>query len=172
MKIGSSVIILLVVGCVLPLRANDDKKHKDYQRGMLEKMEAVPCGAKQRGLSGLGTLWASAGVTHVNSDEKLCPQYLLRTDKMDYQIRPLDLKHAVLLPVGTEGEFKLKDKDMLLTMPEGGDRKTRSYEVVSMNPAPVVEGSESTPRSSDNHAANDGPSSDDRPSDHSSSTER
>jgi hypothetical protein len=163
MKIRSSVIVLLAIVSAVPLSANNDKKHKDYQRGMLEKMEAVPCGAKQRGLSGLGTLWASAGVTHVNTDEKLCPQYLLRTDKMDYEIRPLDLKHAVLLPVGTEGEFKLKDKDILLTMPEGGDRKTRSYEVVSMNPAPSGEGAESSAR-----PANDRPSSDrDSAEDHS-----
>jgi hypothetical protein len=134
MNIKSALIILLAIVCVIPVSANDKKK-KDLQRGMLEKMEAVPCGAKQRGLSGLGTLWASAGITHVNSDEKLCPQYLLRTDNMDYEIRPTDLKHATILPVGTEGEFKIKDKTLILTMPEGGDRKTRSYEVVAMNPA-------------------------------------
>ena len=103
---------------------------------MVEKMEAVPCGAKQHGLSGLGTLWGSAGITHINSDEKLCPQYLLRTDQMDYEIRPMDIKHAVLLPVGQEGEFKLKNKEILLAMPEGsgGDHKMRSYEVVSITP--------------------------------------
>jgi hypothetical protein len=172
MKIKSSVIILLAVASALPLSANDNKKHKDFQRGMLEKMEAVPCGAKQRGLSGLGTLWASAGVTHVNTDEKLCPQYLLRTDKMDYEIRPLDLKHAVLLPVGTEGEFKLKDKGIVLTMPEGGDRKTRSYEVVSMNPAPASSASESSERPADDRGASDHASADDHSPDHSSSNER
>jgi hypothetical protein len=160
MKIKSALLVLLAFACALPLCAND-KKHSDFQRGMLEKMEAVPCGAKQRGLSGLGTLWASAGVTHVNTDEKMCPQYLLRTDKMDYEIRPLDLKHATLLPVGTEGEFKIKDKDILLTMPEGGDRKTRSYEVVSMNPAPTpAPGSvDSAQRSSDDRASSDDRSS-------------
>jgi hypothetical protein len=156
MKIKSRLIVLLAFVCALPLSAND-KKHKDFQRGMLEKMEAVPCGAKQRGLSGLGTLWASAGITHVNTDEKMCPQYLLRTDKMDYEIRPLDLKHATLLPVGTEGEFKIKDKDILLTMPEGGDRKTRSYEVVSMNPAatPTSGSIDRTQRSSEARSSSD-----------------
>jgi hypothetical protein len=124
-----------VLVSALPLAANDKKKKKQFEREMLEKMEAVPCGAKQRGLSGLGTLWGSAGITHMNSDEKLCPQYLLRTDEMDYEIRPMDIKHAVLLPVGQEGEFKLKDKDILLAMPEGiGDHKMRAYEVVSMTP--------------------------------------
>lgn len=134
MNVKRSIILLIVLASAIPLSANGNKKDKDLQRGMLEKMEAVPCGAKQRGLAGLGTLWASAGVTHVNTNEKLCPQYLLRTDKMDYQIRPIDLKHATILPVGTEGEFKINNKEMILTMPEGGDRKMRSYEVVAMTP--------------------------------------
>jgi hypothetical protein len=134
MNFKTAVVIVLALACTAPLSANDKKK-KDLQRGMLEKMEAVPCGAKQHGLAGLGTLWASAGITDVHSDEKLCPQYLLRTDNMDYEIRPTDLKHATILPVGTEGEFKIKQKTLVLTMPEGGDRKTRSYEVVAMTPA-------------------------------------
>jgi hypothetical protein len=129
-----SLILLLIFASSIPLRAGDKNK-KQPERGMLEKMEAVPCGAKQKGLSGLGTLWASAGITHINSDEKLCPQYLLRTDEMDYEIRPIDLKHATILPVGHEGEFKIKRNQMLLSFPEGPDRKTRSYEVVGMNPA-------------------------------------
>ncbi len=166
MNIKNALIVLLAIVSAVPLSANDKKK-KDLQRGMLEKMEAVPCGAKQRGLSGLGTLWASAGVTHVNSDEKLCPQYLLRTDNMDYEIRPMDLKHATILPVGTEGEFRLKEKELILTMPEGGDRKTRSYEVVAMNPAnpPSPGGSDNAQQRS---SADDHPSSDE----HSPSNER
>lgn len=134
MNVKRSIILLVVLASAIPLSANGNKKDKDLQKGMLEKMEAVPCGAKQRGLAGLGTLWASAGVTHVNTNEKLCPQYLLRTDNMDYQIRPIDLKHATILPVGTEGEFKINNKEMILTMPEGGDRKMRAYEVVAMTP--------------------------------------
>src|SRR6266852_6569680 len=84
--------------------AGDKKKHND--RAMIEKMEAVPCGAKERGITGLGSVFASAGITHVNSDEKLCPQYLLRTDEMEYEIRPTDGKHPTVLPVGHEAEFK------------------------------------------------------------------
>jgi hypothetical protein len=136
MSFKTSLILSLVFLSAFPLCTNANKKKKVMEKGMVEKMEAVPCGAKQRGLSGLGTLWASAGITHVNSDEKLCPQYLLRTDQLDYEIRPMDLKHAVLLPVGQEGEFKLRDKEILLAMPEGsgGDHKMRSYEVVSITP--------------------------------------
>src|ERR1700722_16613694 len=127
------MIVSLSLLMALPGFAADKKKHAN--RAMIERMEAVPCGAKQRGLAGLGSLWGSVGITHVNSDEKLCPQYLLRTDAMDYEIRPVDLKHSTVLPVGTEGEFKIKKNVMILSMPEGGDRKMREYEVVSMNPS-------------------------------------
>jgi hypothetical protein len=133
MRVKSSMFLLLFFVAMLSLSAKD--KNKDPHRGMLEKMDAVPCGANQKGITGLGTLWASAGITHVNSNEKLCPQYLLRTDEMDYEIRPVDLKHATILPVGKEGEFVMKKNEMMLTFPEGSDRKTRAYQVVGMTPA-------------------------------------
>lgn len=131
MSIRTALVVLLVVGAI-PLSTNAGKK-KELERGMLEKMEAVPCGAKERGFTGLGSIWASAGITHVDSNEQLCPQYLLRTDEMDYEIRPTDGKHPVVLPVGHEGEFKIK-KDVMLLKFEDGDGKTRTYKVVAENP--------------------------------------
>ena len=126
------MIAALLLTQTLPAVAKNNKK-KQPNRGMLEKMEAVPCGAKERGLSGVGSIFGSVGVTHVNSDEKLCPQYLLRTDEMEYHIQPTDRKHPVILPVGEEGVFKIKKDRMLLKVPEG-DRKTHSYIVVGMKP--------------------------------------
>jgi hypothetical protein len=111
---------------------------------MIEKMEAVPCGAKQKGITGLGSVFASAGIEHVNSDEKLCPQYLLRSDEMEYHIRPLDKKHPVILPVGQEGEFRI-DKDRLYLKVSEGDRKTRSYQVVAMKPTGSDQDKSTTP---------------------------
>jgi len=106
-RLNSKLLItMLALLLGVPAFARDKKKHAD--RAMIEKMEAVPCGAKERGLTGLGSVFGSVGVTHVNSDEKLCPQYLLRTDDMEYHVRPLDHKHPILLPVGQEGEYKLK----------------------------------------------------------------
>lgn len=128
------LVLLLALISASPMTAYGKKK-KDNERGILEKMVAVPCGAKETGLAGLGALWGSAGITHINSNEKLCPQYLLRTDEMDYEIRPLDLKHATILPIGKEGAFKIKKNEMVLAMTEGSDQKARSYEVVSMSPA-------------------------------------
>lgn len=132
MNIKTFVILALAVASTVPLSAYGKKKDQPV-RGMLEKMEAVPCGAKQRGLTGLGSVWASAGITHVNSDEKLCPEYLLRTDEMEYHIRPMDAKHDVVLSVGHEGEFTVKNDRMFLKV-DDGDRKTRTYRVVSANP--------------------------------------
>jgi hypothetical protein len=132
MKVRQTVIaVALLILFVPSLAAAKDKKG---QRGMLENMQAVPCGAKERGVTGLGSLWGSVGVQHVDSNEKLCPQYLLRTDEMDYRIRPLDTKHAVVLPVGHEAEFKIK-KDRLYLRVVDGDKKTLEYQVVAMQPA-------------------------------------
>jgi hypothetical protein len=131
MKVNLSLVAVLSLLLIFPsVAVGKDKKGK---RGMLESMQAVPCGAKQRGVSGLGSLWASVGVEHVNSHEQLCPQYLLRTDDMDYHIRPMDLKHATVLPVGSEAQFKIKKDRLFLKIPDG-DKKERSYQVVSMQP--------------------------------------
>jgi hypothetical protein len=132
MNIKSLAIIGLALLSAVPLSAGEKKK-KVAPRAMLERMESVPCGAKQRGLAGLGTIWASAGITHVNSDEKLCQQYLLRTDDMEYHVRATDSKHPVVLPVGQEVEYKIKGDKMFVKIPDG-DKKTRTYKVVAMNP--------------------------------------
>jgi hypothetical protein len=130
------VRILLIVSLVLTVTVSASAGHKEKkppERAMLEKMEAVPCGAKQKGLTGLGSVWASAGITHVNSDEKLCPQYLLRTDEMEYQIRPTDKKHPIVLPVGHEIVFKIKKDQMFLRVADA-DEKMLTYQVVGMKP--------------------------------------
>jgi hypothetical protein len=125
-------------------------KEKKGQRGMLESMQSVPCGAKERGVTGLGSMVASLGVEHVNSHEQLCPQYLLRTDEMDYHIRPMDQKHAVVLPVGREAEFRIKKDRMFLKIPDGGKgyNKDLDYQVVAMQPhdATVENGANRVPQ--------------------------
>ena len=130
MRIKTSFISMLALVLAITPGAVAKNK-KPLQKAMLENMQAVPCGAKERGLAGLGSVFASAGITAVNSNEKLCPQYLLRTDEMEYRVRPVDLKHATLLPVGQEGEFKIKKNRLLFRL---GDGKLREYQVVSMDP--------------------------------------
>jgi hypothetical protein len=147
MNIKTVLIVAVVLASTIPLSA-DSKKKNQPERGMLEKMEAVPCGAQERGLTGLGSVWASAGITHVNSNEKLCPEYLLRTDEMEYHIRPTDGKHPTVLPVGHEGEFKIKNDRMFLKV-DDGDRKTRTYRVVSENPTDATSAGQSEKKQSD-----------------------
>lgn len=136
------VTIIFSLSLTVPVYARG-KKHT--QRAMIEKMEAVPCGAKERGVSGIGSVFASIGATRIDSDEKLCQQYMLRTDDMEYHIRPLDRKHPQLLPVGQEGEFKISKNVLEMRIPDG-DHKKRRYQVVAMKPidhsetAPAAEG--------------------------------
>jgi hypothetical protein len=130
MKRKLTLVAMITLLVSLPAFAGS-KKHGE--RAMIEKMEAVPCGAKERGLTGLGSVFASVGATAINSDEKLCPQYLLRTDDLEYHIRPLDHKHPVILPIGKEGEFKITKDVMEMRVPDG-DRKKRRYQVVAMKP--------------------------------------
>jgi hypothetical protein len=130
MKIQAMLVTMIALTLTLPGFAGNKKKNN---RAMIEKMEAVPCGAKEHGLSGLGSLWASIGATHINSDEKLCPQYMLRTDDMEYHVRPMDHKHPVILPVGKEGEFRISKDVMEMRIPDG-DHKKRRYQVVAMKP--------------------------------------
>jgi hypothetical protein len=133
MRIRALLLLVPAVVMALPVSAGDKKK-KQQTRALLERMESVPCGAKQRGVSGVGSVWASIGVTKMSSDEKLCPQYVLRTDDMDYEIRPLDKKHPEVLPVGQEVIYKLKKDRMTVKLVDGPDNKARTYQVVAMVP--------------------------------------
>lgn len=130
MKSQNLLITMFALSLAVPAFGRD-KKHDD--RAMIEKMEAVPCGAKERGITGVGSVFGSIGATHVNSDEKLCPQYVLKTDDMEYHVRPMDHKHPVILPVGKESVFKISKDVMEMRIPDG-DHKKRRYQVVVMKP--------------------------------------
>jgi hypothetical protein len=132
MNAKAALFLTIILVAAIPLSAGGNKK-KDPERAMLEKMEAVPCGAKEKGVTGLGTVWASAGITHVNSDEKLCPQYEVITDDMEYHIRPTDTKHPIVLPVGKEIVFKIRTDRMYLRVADG-DQKMLTYSVVAEKP--------------------------------------
>jgi hypothetical protein len=64
-RTSTSIIAACVLVLLVPLSAGaKDKKKKDSQRGMLESMQSVPCGVKQGGLNGLGSVFGTflAGV--------------------------------------------------------------------------------------------------------------
>lgn len=132
MKKRMLVMSVLALAMLIPKSAAAKDKKKP-PRGMIESMQSLPCGMKEKGLNGLGAVWGSVGITSVSSNEKLCPQYLFRTDDLEYHIRPKDTKHPVILPIGHEAEYRIHKDEIILKVPEG-DKKTRAYHVVSMEP--------------------------------------
>jgi len=144
MNARAALIAGLILLGAIPANAGGDKKKPE--RAMLEKMESVPCGAKEKGVTGLGTPWGSAGITHVNNDEKLCPQYMVITDDMEYHIRPTDTKHPVVLPVGHEIVFKIKKDRMILKVADG-NQKSMTCVVVAMKPTTELQGRDTSAKS-------------------------
>jgi hypothetical protein len=140
MKAKCSIALAVALVTVMPANAGGKKRHLP-DRAILEKMEAVPCGAKQKGLSGLGSFWASVGITDIHSNEKLCPQYVVRTDDMDYRVQPANLKHPDVLPIGQEVVFKIEKDHMLMGLADSGKNNMKKYEVVAMDQAKPVNAS-------------------------------
>jgi hypothetical protein len=100
------------------------------QRGVLSDMLSVQCGTMQKsGSTVAGAL--ITGAKHSKTQDLLCQEYTIKTDRVIYRIRPRDEKHPVLLPVGEEAEFRLKKDRMILRIPELDD-KEREYVVLSM----------------------------------------
>lgn len=106
-----------------------------HQQGTITNMDAVECGVDENsGKSFAGeVLGTDSG--HKKTRELLCQEYVLKTDRIMYRIRPRDDKHPVLLPVGERAEFRIKKDKLLLSVPELGD-KEREYSVTSMQMIP------------------------------------
>src|SRR3954471_1781530 len=102
-----------------------------HQTGTISNMDAVSCGVDENsGKSFVGEIVGTDGA-HKKSREMLCQEYVLKTDKVMYRIRPRDEKHPVLLPVGERAQFRIKKDKLLLAVPEL-DGKEREYSVPSM----------------------------------------
>ena len=96
-------------------------------------VDSSSCGyAEKDGKTIAGEILGTDG-QHKKTQEVLCQEYILKTDRLIYRIRPKDDKHPALLPVGESAEFRLHKDKMLLRVPEA-DGKEREYIVVSMTP--------------------------------------
>ena len=126
-RIGLTILTLALGSSALA------KDHHFYLKGQLVSMESVSCGyAEKSGNTFKGEILGTNG-GHKNTQEVLCQEYVLRSDRVIYRIRPRDEKHPVLLPVGETAEFRT-DKDKLLLKVGELDGKERAYTVVSMTP--------------------------------------
>jgi hypothetical protein len=104
-----------------------------YDKGQLLEMDSSSCGyAEKDGKTIAGEILGTDG-QHKKTQQLLCQEYVLKSDRIVYRIRPKDDKHPTLLPVGETAEFRIHKDKMLLRVPES-DGKEREYIVISMTP--------------------------------------
>lgn len=132
-----SVKLFILLAIASPLAAKDH----DYQRGVLMKMESTKCGFAENGSKTMAGEILGTDGQHQKTQDLLCQEYTLQSDRVVYRIRPRDDKHPTLLPVGETAQFRLDKDKMLLKVPEL-DNKEHEYIVVSMTPRADVTNSE------------------------------
>jgi hypothetical protein len=109
------------------------KEPKPYQTGKLMQMDSVACGTAEKDAKSVaGEIIGTDSGTR-KTQELLCQEYVLQSERTIYRIRPRDEKHPVLLPVGDQAQFRL-EKDKMILRVEDLDNKDRDYIVVSMTP--------------------------------------
>jgi len=125
---------LIVASLILSVAGVAQAKNKPvFEKGVLVQMDSSSCGyAEKDGKTLAGQIFGTDG-QHKNTKEVLCQEYILKSDRVIYRIRPKDDKHPVLLPVGESAEFRIHKDKMILRVPESED-KEREYFVISMTP--------------------------------------
>jgi hypothetical protein len=109
------------------------KDPKPYLTGELVQMDSVSCGMAEKDSQSLAGEMLGTGSGHKTTQEVLCQEYVVQTERVIFRIRPRDEKHPELLPIGELAQFRLQ-KDKMLLMVEGFDSKEREYIVESMKP--------------------------------------
>src|SRR5207245_604914 len=98
----------MLASCLLVTTVAWAKDAHFYQKGRIAEMESVSCGyAENSGKTVLGEIVGTDGA-HKKTKEMLCQEYVLRSDRVKYRIRPRDEKHPVLLPVGEDAQFRIQ----------------------------------------------------------------
>jgi hypothetical protein len=131
---GQNMKRLILVGLIFFVAGIAHAKDKPaYEKGVLMQMDSSSCGyAEKDGKTIAGEIFGTDG-QHKNTKVVLCQEYILKSDRVIYRIRPKDEKHPALLPVGETAEFRIHKDKMILRVAEADD-KEREYIVVSMTP--------------------------------------
>ena len=133
MKTANARVFLMIAAGLQGVAPAPAKDKPAYERGVLLQMDSTHCGyAEKDGKTLTGEILGTDG-QHKNTQEVLCQEYILKSDRLIYRIRPKDDKHPTLLPVGESAEFRIHKDKMLVRVPES-DGKEREYIVVSMTP--------------------------------------
>jgi hypothetical protein len=126
---SSKLVLCVVVGLVSAAYA---KEPKQYQSGKLLQMDSVKCGFAEKDNKSFAGEMLGTDSGNKKTQEVLCQEYVVQSDKVIYRIRPRDEKHPSLLPIGQEAQFRMEKDKMLLRVEN--DEKERVYVVVSMTP--------------------------------------
>ena len=125
---------LLVAGACLAMASLcSAKEHADYQKGTLVRMDSSSCGVQEKGSKTVAGEILGTDGQHKKTQELLCQEYVLQSNRVVYRIRPKDDKHPVLLPIGEVAQFRIQKDKLILHVPEVDD-KEREYIVLSMAP--------------------------------------
>ena len=120
------------------------KDPKPYQTGKLLEMDSVQCGTAEKNSTSVAGEMLGTDSGNKKTQEVLCQEYVLQSERVIYRIRPRDEKHPVLLPVGEQATFRLQKDKMLLRVEDLGG-KEREYIVVSMTPRSDSTSADATP---------------------------
>jgi hypothetical protein len=117
----------------LVLVAAASAKEREYESGTLLSMDSSTCGMQEKGGKTLTGELIGSDAQNKKTQQVLCQEYVLQTDRVIYHIRPKDDKHPALLPIGKTAQFRIQKDKLILRVPES-DAKERQYIVVSMTP--------------------------------------
>jgi|ERR1019366_5131074 hypothetical protein len=124
------ILLAAAVFCGTALGAQA-KDPPSYMKGVLLEMESTPCGMAEKGSKTVaGEIFGTDG-EHKVTQQVLCQEYVLQTERAIYRIRPKDDKHPTLLPIGETAEFRISKDKMILRVPEVNS-KEKDYIVVSI----------------------------------------
>jgi hypothetical protein len=120
------LLVFLMMAC-----AAEAKDARFYDKGTLVEMNSVECGVDTKGAEGVGGILGVDDSEHVKARQMLCQEYSLKTDRLEYKIRPKEEKHPALLPIGGQAQFRVAKGRMHVLVPEL-DSKEREFIVVSV----------------------------------------
>jgi hypothetical protein len=127
MKLGLTLAGLVLAAASVALA----KDPPSYDKGLLVSMDSSNCGVTEKGAKTItGEVLGTDG-EHKSTQEVLCQEYTLQGDRIVYRIRPTDMKHPNLLPVGDSVQYRIH-KDKMYVLDREGDTKEREFSVVSM----------------------------------------
>lgn len=121
-----TLVAVVLLGAILGA-----KEVPRNHRGVLLRMESVPCGTEESNAFSNAVFGTpTAGDTR---EERFCAEYILRSEGLFYRIRQKARRHPTLLPIGQAAQFRI-EKDRVLLRVEDFDRKVHEFIVMAIVP--------------------------------------